>query len=43
MATWDDLESEDEDSNEEHANVALMARTSIYEETSECEMTTDDE
>ena len=35
MATWDDSELEDEDSDEEHANVAFMARTCTDEETSE--------
>ena len=41
MATWDDSESEDEASDEEHANVALMANASDY--VSESGLTTDDE
>ena len=43
MLTWDDSESEEEDFDEEHANVALMAKTSTSEVISECELTTDDE
>ena len=43
MATWDDSELEDEDSDEEHANVALMARTITNEEKLECELIKDDE
>lgn len=31
MATWDDSESEEEDSDEEQANVALMATTADLE------------
>ena len=41
MATWDDSESEDEASDEEHANMALMAGASGY--VSESGHTTDEE
>ena len=34
MATWDNSELEDENSDEEHANMAFMARTNKGEATS---------
>ena len=40
MATWDDSESEDEASDEEHANMALMAGANGY--VSESGHTTDE-
>ena len=43
MATCVDPKSEEKDSDEEHANVALMARTSTSEVLSGSGQTTDDE
>ena len=43
METWDDCESEDEDTDEGHANEALMARICTYEQTSEDELTLDND
>ena len=43
METWVDSELEEEDSDEEHAKMALMANTSTNQVISECELAAYDE